>query len=285
MQHDNMNLERGETMAEDKNSRVIQNQDRINKLIDGLTLFDDDLMSGVFDKNIEATELLLRIILERKIKVISVNGQEEMKSAAVGGRNITLDVHALDENGEKMDIEVQGNSEGAHIRRARYHSSVLDSRMLKEGQEFKEIKDSYVIFIYKRDKFQEGLPLYHIDRYVRETGKLFEDGSHIIYVNGNYKGDDEIGHLMQDFHQTDPDNMHYKELSQGVRHFKEVEEGRDTMCEAVQEYAKEYAKTEKAELVENFMKNMNLTLKQALDAAGIQGEEREAIIQLLQKQE
>ena len=276
-------------MAEDKNSGVIQNQDRINKLIDGLTLFDDDLMSRVFDKNIEATELLLRIILERKIKVISVNGQEEMKSAAVGGRNITLDVHALDENGEKMDIEVQGNSEGAHIRRARYHSSVLDSRMLKEGQEFKEIKDSYVIFIYKRDKFNEGLPLYHIDRYVRETGNLFEDGSHIIYVNGNYKGDDEIGHLMQDFHQTDPDNMHYKELSQGVRHFKEVEEGRDTMCEAVQEYAKEYAsdclKTEKAELVENFMKNMNLTLEQALDAAGIHGEERDAIIQLLQKQE
>ena len=33
------------------------------------------------------------------------------------------------------------------------------------------------------------------------------------------------------------------------------------------------------------MKNMNLTLKQALDAAGIQGEEREAIIQLLQKRE
>ncbi|QNM02499.1 Rpn family recombination-promoting nuclease/putative transposase [Simiaoa sunii] len=275
-------------MAEDKNSKVTQNQDRINKLIDELTLFDDDLMSRVFDKNIEATELLLRIILERKIKVISVNGQEEMKSAAVGGRNITLDVHALDENGEKMDIEVQGNSEGAHVRRARYHSSVLDSRMLKEGQEFKEIKDSYVIFIYKHDKFQKGLPLYHIDRYVRETNELFKDGSHIIYVNGNYKGDDEIGHLMQDFHQTDPDNMHYKELSQGVRHFKEAEEGRDTMCEAVQEYAKEYAseclKTEKAELVENFMKNMNLTLEQALDAAGIHGEEREAIIQLLQKQ-
>ena len=274
-------------MAEDKNSKVTQNQDRINKLIDGLTLFDDDLMSRVFDKNIEATELLLRIILERKIKVISVIGQEEMKSAAVGGRNITLDVHALDEDGEKMDIEVQGNSEGAHIRRARYHSSVLDSRMLKEGQEFKEIKDSYVIFIYKRDKFQEGLPLYHIDRYVRETGKLFEDGSHIIYVNGNYKGDDEIGYLMQDFHQTDPDNMHYKELSQGVRHFKEVEEGRDTMCEAVQEYAKEYANEyaneKQAANVKNLMESAGFTMERALDSLKIQGEEREAIIQLLQK--
>ena len=279
MQHDNIKTGRGETMAEDKNSKVTQNQDRINKLIDGLTLFDDDLMSRVFDKNIEATELLLRIILERKIKVISVIGQEEMKSAAVGGRNITLDVHALDENGEKMDIEVQGNSEGAHIRRARYHSSVLDSRMLKEGQEFKEIKDSYVIFIYKRDKFQEGLPLYHIDRYVRETGKLFEDGSHIIYVNGNYKGDDEIGYLMQDFHQTDPDNMHYKELSQGVRHFKEVEEGRDTMCEAVQEYANE----KQAANVKNLMESAGFTMERALDSLKIQCEEREAIIQLLQK--
>ena len=80
MQHDNIKTGRGETMAEDKNSKVTQNQDRINKLIDGLTLFDDDLMSRVFDKNIEATELLLRIILERKIKVISVIGQEEMNT-------------------------------------------------------------------------------------------------------------------------------------------------------------------------------------------------------------
>lgn len=272
-------------MAENKSSKVMQDYEKVNRLIDGLTLFDDDLMSRVFDKNIEATELILRIILGRKITVIRVNGQEEVRNAEVGGRNITLDVYAMDENGQEMDIEVQGNSEGAHIRRARYHSSVLDSKMLKEGQPFKKLKDSYVIFIYRHDKFKKGLPVYHIDRYVRETGEIFEDGSHIVYVNGNYKGDDEIGQLMSDFHQVDPDNMHYKELSQGVKHFKEVEEGRDTMCEAVQEYAKEYAKTEKAELVENFMKNMNLTLKQALDAAGIQGEEREAIIQLLQKQE
>lgn len=116
----------------------------------------------------------------------------------------------------------------------------------------------------------KGLPLYHIDRYVRETGKLFEDGSHIIYVNGNYKGDDEIGHLMQDFHQTDPDNMHYKELSQGVRHFKEVEEGRDTMCEAVQEYAKEYANEyaneKQAANVKNLMESAGFTMERALDS-------------------
>ena len=244
-------------------------------------------MSRVFDKNIEATELILRIILGRKIKVIRVNGQEEVRNAEVGGRNITLEVYAMDENGQEMDIEVQGNSEGAQIRRARYHSSVLDSKMLKEGQPFKKLKDSYVIFIYRHDKFKKGLPVYHIDRYIRETGEIFEDGSHIVYVNGNYKGDDEIGQLMSDFHQVDPDNMHYKELSQGVKHFKEVEEGRDSMCEAVQEYAKEYADQRAIDttinIVKNVIKNTNCTLDQALDVAGIHGEERERVIEQLQQ--
>ena len=167
-------------MAQKKNKNFKQDNTAVNKLVDGLTLFDDDLMSRVFDKNIEATELILRIILERDIKVIHVDGQDELKNHEVGGRNITLDVHALEENGEEIDIEVQGNAAGANVKRARYHSSMLDSRMLREGQDFKKIKNSYVIFVYRHDKYKKGLPLYHIDRYVKETGELFDDGSHII---------------------------------------------------------------------------------------------------------
>ena len=38
-------------------------KENVNELVDKLTLFDDDLMSRVFDNNIEATELMLRIII------------------------------------------------------------------------------------------------------------------------------------------------------------------------------------------------------------------------------
>ena len=154
-------------MAENKSSKVMQDYEKVNRLIDGLTLFDDDLMSRVFDKNIEATELILRIILGRKITVIRVNGQEEVRNAEVGGRNITLDVYAMDENGQEMDIEVQGNSEGAHIRRARYHSSVLDSKMLKEGQPF--ICDLY-LQARQVQKRVTGIPYRPI--YKRDRGNL-----------------------------------------------------------------------------------------------------------------
>lgn len=282
-------------MTEEKQNTVWSETDRVNAVIDGLTLFDDDLMSRVFDKNIEVTELVLRIIFGRNMKVISVIGQDELKNHKVGGRNITLDIHAIDVNGEEVDIEVQGNAEGAHVRRARYHSSMVDSRMLDEGQSFKNLKDSYVIFIYKHDKFKRGLPIYHVDRYVGETAALFEDGSHIIYVNGNYKGDDEIGQLMRDFHQADSKNIHYDVLAHGVKHYKEDKGGRENMCEAVEKYAREYAKEhakdyakdyvvrERVCNVRNLMDSLKFTLDQALDALKIQGSERELVASQVKK--
>lgn len=266
---------------------VKQEWERVNSLVDTLTLFDDELMGRVFDRNAKATELVLRLILGRNIKVISVNGQKEIRNAKVGGRNIILDVHAIDVAGEEMNIEVQGGSEGAHVRRARYHSSMLDTGMLKESQPLKELKDSYVIFIYKRDKFGKGLPLYHVDRYIKETEETFGDGSHIIYVNGSYNGDDAIGKLVSDFHQTDSEKMYYSELADGVEHYKETEKGRGNMSEAVEKYAREYAEecviVEKITSVKNLMKNMKLTLEQALNALGIPDKDREQIINQLQK--
>ena len=266
---------------------VKQEWERVNSLVDTLTLFDDELMGRVFDKNTQATELVLRLIFGRNIKVISVNGQKEIRNAKVGGRNIILDVHAIDVAGEEMNIEVQGGSEGAHVRRARYHSSMLDTGMLKESQPLKELKDSYVIFIYKRDKFGKGLPLYHVDRYIKETEETFGDGSHIIYVNGSYNGDDAIGKLVSDFHQTDSEKMYYSDLADGVEHYKETEKGRGNMSEAVEKYAREYAEecviVEKITSVKNLMNNMKLTLEQALNALGIPDKDREQIINQLQK--
>ena len=48
------------------------------QIISKLRLLDDDLMNLVFDKNIEATELLLNIILQRSdLKVLEVVAQRE----------------------------------------------------------------------------------------------------------------------------------------------------------------------------------------------------------------
>jgi hypothetical protein len=64
----------------------------------------------------------------------------------------------------------------------------------------------------------------------------FDDGSHIIYVNGSYKGDDAIGRIMHDFGCKESKDIYYPELAKDVKHFKEEEGGRKIMCEAVEKY-------------------------------------------------
>ena len=85
--------------------------------------------------------------------------------------------------------------------------------------------------------------------------------------------------------------MHYKTLAVGVEHFKRTEKGRENMSEAVEEFAKkyaeeyaeEYADERDVEKVKNLMFNLNLTLKQALDALGIQGSSRKYIISQIKR--
>ena len=212
--------------------------------ISKLRLLDDDLMRLVFDKNIEATELLLNIILQREdLKVLEVVAQREYKNAMAGGRSITIDIYAIDRERKVYDIEIQRASEGADVHRARFHSSMIDTRMLKKRQKFKELHDSYVIFITEEDVIGVGLSLYHVERVFKETGAPFGDGSHIIYVNGSYKNDeDPVGKLMHDFRCTSSVDMFYSVLANQVRYFKETEGGKEIVCKTFEELADKRAK-------------------------------------------
>lgn len=81
--------------------------------------------------------------------------------------------------------------------------------------------------------------------------------------------------------------MHYTELAESVKHFKEKEGGQEEMSEIVERYinerVEERVEKEKTISVQNLMNNMKWTLDQALDALGIKGKERTLITQQLQK--
>ena len=253
------------------------------RMIAGFRLLDDDFMTMVFDKNIEATELLLKVILGRNdIKVIEVVAQREYKNPVTGGRSITLDIYAEDSEGKVYDIEVQRADAGADAHRARFHSSMIDTKMLKEKQKFKEIHDSYVIFITENDVMDMGLPLYHVERTITETGKLFNDGSHIIYVNGSYKNDeDPVGRLMHDFRCTSAVDMFYPELAKPVRHFKETEGGQKAMCKAMEDRIEKERINVLAKDIENLMDTMRWTAEQAMSALKVSDEDKEVLLKKL----
>ena len=110
---------------------------------------------------------------------------------------------------------------------------------------------------------------------------MFDDGSHIVYVNGNYKGDDTVGRLMHDFGCKEAKDMYYPELAKGVKHFKE-EGGREKMCEAVEKYAKDYAEEyadrkmldKQKEMIKNLMESMKWSAEQAMTTMKVSDADR-----------
>ncbi len=64
---------------------VLKYREEDLRILEGFRLLDDDFMTMVFEENIEATELLLNIILEREdLRVTRVVVQKEEKNPIAG---------------------------------------------------------------------------------------------------------------------------------------------------------------------------------------------------------
>ena len=135
---------------------------------------------------------------------------------------------------DRYDIEVQQEDKGAAPERARLNSALFDARITTAGEQYDEIPESYIIFITARDVLKDGLPVYTIERTIQETGKLFGDRAHIVYVNGAYRGEDEVGRLMQDFNCEDYRQIQNPKIAARVKYFKEESKGVAEMCKTMQ---------------------------------------------------
>ena len=209
-------------------------------------LFDDDYMTKFFEDDLESTSLLLQIIMENPtIRATKSVSQRSIKS--LQGRSVRLDIQAEDEAKRLYDIEIQRAEYGAGARRARYNSALMDADVPDSGKYGDKLPESYVIFITEKDVFGYGLPMCHIERTITENGVRFNDGSHIIYVNGENKDDTAVGRLMHDFSCTNPEDMKYKILAERARYFKQDEKGVTNMCMAMEELITEERAEERLE--------------------------------------
>ena len=228
--------EKGGVMGES----MTQHEKDLEK-IQQFRLMDDDFMTRVFDEDPEAIQFVLRIIMDKTDLVVkSVKTQYEIHN--LRGKSARLDVFACDSTGRLFNIEIQRADKGAGRKRARYNSSLIDSNELTRGVNDDYLPESYVIFITENDVLRKGLPIYHIERMIMEVSEQFDDGEHIVYVNGqNDDLETELGKLMHDFRQSNPDKMIYPVLAKKSRYFKESEEGVAIMCKMMEDMRNEAA--------------------------------------------
>ena len=101
---------------------------------------------------------------------------------------------------------------------------------------------TYVIFITENDVLRGNLPVYDIDRQIKQTGANFGDDAHIVYVNSKIQDATPLGRLMQDFYCKDPAKMHYKELAERSSYLKNPKESEADMQDIIELYAEKKAR-------------------------------------------
>ena len=210
------------------NSDLESRYEKYKGIIKNFTLMSDIFMRNVFKKR-ECLEYVLQVIMEKQdLHVIDQIIQKDYKN--LQGRSAVMDCVARDSTGKQFDVEIQQDNEGASPKRARYHSGLMDMNTLNPGQDFEELPESYVIFITRDDILGYGLPIYHIDRQIKELNEAFQDEAYIIYVNSRNQDDTELGRLMHDLHCKKADEMHSPILAKRMYELKETQKGVELMC-------------------------------------------------------
>lgn len=233
------------------------------------TLMDDGFMRVVL-RNLEASQYLLRILLEMPDLVLIENhthyfvDQKENKSAA-------LDVWAKDSSGRGFHIEVQNRNDGDHLRRVRYYSAVVDTTLLRAGDDYTALPDAYLVFITRSDFLRAGVASCEVKKTI--NGREYDDGRHIIHVNATVDDGSEIAKLMAYFKTSDPKDMSFGALSERVRHIKLTEGGLSEMCEFTQKYYDEGRKNTLVQMVTRAVKK-GVAPEQAMENLSLNDEEK-----------
>lgn len=210
----------------------------------------DDAMFKKLAESKEVCQEILRVILNDK-KLVVNEVISEASIANIFGRSVRLDALCTLGDETLCNIEIQKENVNDDIRRVRYNSSSIVSRFSEKGQEFAEIPNVIIVYISEYDVFKLERTIYHIDSVIRETNTVIDDGLSRVFVNTQYSDNDntDVGELMKCFLQKEINNKKFPELSDRLSYFKNDKKGVDSMCNIIEDYARDYAEEEKAEML------------------------------------
>jgi predicted transposase/invertase (TIGR01784 family) len=146
------------------------------KSVEELTFSDDGMFQAVMHDPEICAEVVERLL---HIKVNHIDYPELEKTIApyYSSKGIRLDVYI--KNSDKViDVEIQNYKMEALGKRTRYYQSMIDIDSLMKGQDYSELKESYILFICKDDPFKDtsekyyGLPCYTFQNTCKENSAV-----------------------------------------------------------------------------------------------------------------
>ncbi len=201
----------------------------------------DDLMFRKMAEDVQFCQEILRVILSDKSLTV-LETVVQYTGTNLKGRSVILDAKCVLGDKTQVNIEVQKADDDNHQKRVRYNGAILTTNIVKPGDRFDQIPNVCIVFISKFDVFKKNYAIYHVERVIRETGEVVDNGFQEVYVNAKAKDGSEVSELMKVFVDDEAYNDKFPITSESKRRYKETEEGQQIMCDIMERIAKEERK-------------------------------------------
>ena len=120
---------------------------------DEATLSNDYLFNRVMQQKPALLPTLQRLVPELAIKkLVHITTQHSFK-ATYDSRGFRLDIFAEDQNGRRLDLEMQVVNHHDLLKRAACYQAMMIDEQLEEGDFYQRLRPVYVIFITMFDPF------------------------------------------------------------------------------------------------------------------------------------
>ena len=154
--------------------------DITNRFMFNKVMSDDKLCSRV-----------LRSLTGKEVSEVKSLVSEKCLQITEDSRGVRYDIFVEDSDDVVYDAEMQNYNNADELPlRSRYYQSMIDLNMMTVGQRFKDLKESYVIFICTFDPYGEGERCYDFSNRCGKKGELsLGDKRTILIYNVTGKSD------------------------------------------------------------------------------------------------
>ena len=189
----------------------------------------DDFMFAKVMQDKKLCKKLLERLLQTKIRDIVYLEEQKSINIEKDAKSIRLDVYIEDGN-RGFDLEMQTTDKRNLPKRSRYYQGMIDLNTIEKGENYKKLKESYVIFICTFDPFHQQKAQYTFENFCIEDKELkLNDGAKKIFFNAKdyiNAEDEEIREFLKYVNGEKSDSPFVKEIEDRVAQIKASEEWR-----------------------------------------------------------
>ena len=209
---------------------LLQNTKTYDTIWKELDISNDFIFGKVMQDPALCMELIQRIFPDLVIDHIEYPELQKSIRPDADAKSVRLDVYICDGSGSVYDIEMQVANTKELPKRTRYYQSLIDLQLIDKGQTYKQLNQSFIIFICPFDPFGEARHIYTFRNFCEEDKRIsLNDGTAKIFLNTDSELDDvskELRAFLDYVAGKDSEDSFIKKLQAAVKEAKKNREWR-----------------------------------------------------------